>query len=89
MVQILCARSKSQLEAIDVAYRRDYKTTLVQYIEKEMGGNLSRFLLYTQMLEPEFDSFLIDRAVSGIGCDKDSIVEILTTRPFERIQAAR
>ncbi len=88
-MRILCARSKTQLDAIDAAYRRKYETTLVRYIEKEMGGNLERFLSYAQMTEPEFDSTMLKQAFSGLGTDEDLVIEVLCTRPFSRLQAAR
>jgi hypothetical protein len=89
VVQVLCSRTKAQLEAIDQAYRRKYSKTLKEYCEAEMGGNLSQFLAFTQMSEAEFDSYVLMDAFSGIGCDKAVVVEVLVTRSFDRIRAAR
>lgn len=54
-----------------------------------MGGNLSQFLAFTQMSEAEFDSYILMDAFSGLGCDKGVVVEVLVTRSFDRIRAAR
>ena len=67
VVDVLCLRTKSQMDAIDVVYRQRYGKTLKQFIEKEMGGNLERFLSYMQMEEAEFDSYVLKKAFDGFG----------------------
>eukprot|EP00602_Paraphysomonas_sp_CaronLab_P003525 CAMPEP_0185025598 /NCGR_PEP_ID=MMETSP1103-20130426/8493_1 /TAXON_ID=36769 /ORGANISM="Paraphysomonas bandaiensis, Strain Caron Lab Isolate" /LENGTH=798 /DNA_ID=CAMNT_0027558835 /DNA_START=305 /DNA_END=2701 /DNA_ORIENTATION=- len=89
VVQVLCSRTKAQLNAIDEVYRSRYGPTLKEYCEKEMGGNLAQFLAFTQMSEAEFDSYILMDSFSGIGCNKGVVVEVLCTRPFHRIKAAR
>lgn len=89
VVSILCARTKSQLDAIDMIYRERYKKTLREYIEREMGGDLEDMLVYTQMSEAEFDTAILRKAFSGLGCDKEAIVEVVCTRSARRLQEAR
>jgi hypothetical protein len=90
LVSILCRRSKSQLNAIDLAFRAKFEgMSLKTFVEKSTGGNLEEFLVYVQMSEAEFDSYHLFKAFDGMGCDKPVVIEILTTRTFERIQAAR
>jgi hypothetical protein len=89
VVSILCARTKSQLDAIDLIYRERYHVTLREYIEGELSGDLEEFLVYTQMSEAEFDAHVLRKAFTGIGCDKDAIVEVICTRSARRLQEAR
>ncbi len=89
VASILCARSKAQLDNIDQLYRVRYNRTLKEYIERELGGNLEKFLSYTQMTEPEFDSYILNKAFSGIGSDKEVIIEVFCTRPYERLRQMR
>jgi hypothetical protein len=89
LVSILCRRTKAQLESIDQVYRAAFDTTLKAYVENSTGGNLEDFLVFTQMSEAEFDSYCLFKAFEGIGCNKKIVTEILTTRSFSRIQAAR
>lgn len=89
VVQILCARTKDQMDRIDNIYREKHGRTLKEYINREMGGNLARFLSYMQMSEAEFDAHTLKDAFSGIGCDKKVVLEVLCTRPFERLLAAK
>jgi hypothetical protein len=89
VVKILCTRTKQQLEAIDVAMRSNHEKTLKEYVVKEMGGDLEQFLKYLQMSEPEFDVHCLNKAFKGMGTNESLVLEILTTRPFRRLQAAR
>jgi hypothetical protein len=89
VVSILCTRTKDQIERIDLAFRQKHNRTLKDYIQREMGGNLQTFLTYTQMAEEEFDALQLHEAFKGIGCNKTVVVEILTTRSWKRLQAAR
>eukprot|EP00604_Paraphysomonas_vestita_P002730 CAMPEP_0174818444 /NCGR_PEP_ID=MMETSP1107-20130205/1112_1 /TAXON_ID=36770 /ORGANISM="Paraphysomonas vestita, Strain GFlagA" /LENGTH=757 /DNA_ID=CAMNT_0016030273 /DNA_START=360 /DNA_END=2633 /DNA_ORIENTATION=+ len=89
VVQILCARTKDQLDAIDQVFLSKHNRTLKQYIKKEMGGNLELFLTYCQLAEDEFDALMLKEAFSGFGSDKNVILEIICTRSYERLQAAK
>lgn len=89
VVQILCARTKEQLDGIDQVMLAKHNRSLKQYIEKEMGGNLERFLTYCQLSEEEFDAELLKKAFSGLGCDKSLVLEVICTRSYERLLAAR
>lgn len=89
VVSTLCSRTKSQLDAVDLKMRAKYNRTLREYIEKEMGGNLAEFLTFMQYGEAEFDAHLLKNAFSGLGCEKDLVVEVLCTRSYKRLLAAR
>ena len=39
--------------------------------------------------QDEFDALTLHEAFAGMGCNKKVVVEVLTTRPFARLQAAR
>lgn len=58
VVNVLCTRTKAQIDRIDLMYRQKYGRTLKEYIEREMGGNLKKFLSYAQMAE---DGTYIDK----------------------------
>ena len=89
VVNVLCKRTKSQLDAIDMAFREKYNCTLREYVKKEMGSSLAQFLVYIQMSEAEFDCHIMEKAFAGLGCDSHVLVEMLTTRSWRRLQAAR
>jgi len=89
VVETLCPRTKGQLKRIDAMYRERYGKTLSEYISSAMGGNLKKFLTYCQMDDSEFDAVVLKKAFDGIGCDKKIIVEVVCTRPYDRLQRSR
>ena len=89
VVNIMCCRTKDQLESIDMLYRQRYGRTLQEYCERELSGDLREFLVYTQMDEDECDAHLLRSAFSGMGCDKNLVVEIVVGRSSPRLAAAR
>lgn len=89
IVNVLCTKTKAQLDAVDQKYRAKYHQTLKEYINSEMGGDLAEMLSYTQMAEDEFDATVLYKAFKGLGCNKDAVIEVVCTRSAARLQAAR
>ena len=90
VVSILCARSKSDLKQVDLVYREKHGgRSLKEYIQREMGGDLARFLSYTQMREEDFDAFILKKACDGLGTNERVIMEVVCTRSFDRLMSAK
>jgi hypothetical protein len=89
IIDILCNRTKSQMDAIDNCLRKRHNVTLQDYITSELSGNLSKFLSYSQMTNAEFDALMIHEAFSGFGSDKRMVIMIVCSRDYERLKAAK
>ena len=89
VIDVLCSRTKEQLDAIDLIYRAKYNKSLSEYISSATSGNLKKFLTYMQMYDSEFDVAVLKKAFDGIGCDKQAIVEVVCTRPYERLKKSK
>jgi hypothetical protein len=89
VIDVLCSRTKGQLDTIDLVYRKQYNKSLSEYISSAMSGNLKRFLQYMQMYDSEFDIVVLKKAFDGIGCDKQVVVEVVCTRPYERLKKSK
>lgn len=90
VIEILCCRTKSEMEDIDFIYRSRFQKSLYDFISSEISGDeLSQFLTYMQMSESELDAFLLRKAFSGMGCDTNAVIEIMCTRDFARLQGAK
>ena len=80
---------KKHSNAERVKLRANYKTKkghdLIDDIEKYMSGDLKNLLsaLYREPIE--YDSYLLHKAMKGIGSDKDVISEIICFRNFNRL----
>ena len=72
-----------------VSLRDNYKNVkghdLLDDIEKYMSSDLKTALLAVYRSPVEYDSYLLYRAMKGIGSDKDVISEIICFRDFDRI----
>ena len=98
MARVICSRMKEHVEITDQIYQKKYGMTLEEQVRGEnksilglMTGSLShfgRFLTYRCMLQPARDAFLIHKAMNGMGCSDYMLVEILSTRTNEELQAA-
>lgn len=89
LIGVLCSRTKKQLDRVDEIYRERHGRTLREEIEAECSGDYKEFLVYTQMLEEEFDAHQFRKACAGLGTDEDLLIELLTTRTNERIAKAK
>ena len=89
VVAVLCSRSKADLKQVDLMYREKHGRSLREYINKEMGGDLAQFLTYTQMREDEFDAHILKKACDGLGTNERIIMEVVCTRSYERLVAAK
>ena len=89
VVNIMCSRTKAQLDAVDMIYRERYHSSLREYCERELGGDLEEFLVYTQMDEDEADAHIIHKAFAGIGHDAKVVLEVFVGRTSKRLQEAR
>jgi annexin A13 len=77
LISLLCQRTKSQIQAIARSYQQVYNKPLKQVIENECGGNYKKFLLYLCDTRGEFLSNQIRSAMSGLGCDKSLVNELI------------
>jgi hypothetical protein len=74
IIDVMCSKTKSELDAVDLAYRRMFDNkTLKGFVDGALGGDLAEFLGYMQMEEEEFDSYVLHKAFKGMGCDKDVV----------------
>ncbi|CAN0447074.1 unnamed protein product [Pylaiella littoralis] len=89
IVNIMCTRTKSQVERIDQAYREMFDMTLREQLKSDLSGDFKTFMVFTQMETQEFDALLMRQAMAGIGTDEDIMIMLLTTRDNEAISAAQ
>jgi len=59
---------------------------LIHDLKVEVGGDLERLVVPLYMMPGEFDAFLMDKAMRGIGKDVELLNEVLCTRTNKQIQ---
>lgn len=77
LISILCQRTKSQIQAIARSYEQVYNKPLKKVIASECGGNYKQFLLFLCETRGEYLCHQIRAAMSGLGCDKSLVNELV------------
>ena len=88
IIQIICKRSNSQRLQLKTVYKQMFGKDLV----KELDSELSHFrdmILGLMMTNSEFDAWAFRKAIKGLGTDEKALIELLTTRSNEQINAAK
>ena len=85
MVQITLKYSNAERLKLRENYKIKFNKDLLDDIEKYMKSDLKTALLALYQDPVEYDSFLLYKAMKGLGSDKDVISEVLCFRSFDRL----
>ena len=85
MVQITLKYSNTERLKLRENYKIKFNKDLLVDIEKYMKNDLKTALLALYQDPVEYDSFLLYKAMKGLGSDKDVISEVLCFRSFDRL----
>ena len=90
LIEILCCRTKRQLEACDAIYRNipqnSKKRSLPSKVGRDIGGNYGNFMEYLTHNRGKFNASQLKLAMDGIGCNTDLVNEIFCTLNNREIQ---
>lgn len=90
LIEILCSRTKRQLEACNEVYRNipqnTKKRSLPSKVGKEIGGNYGNFMEYLTHNRAKFNASQLKLAMDGLGCNTDLVNEIFCTLSNKEIQ---
>jgi annexin A7/11 len=89
LIQIICARSKRHLAAVDMKYREHFGTPLPKQIESECSGDFKKIMKYAVLPESVFDMLMINQACDGLGTNESLLIEVFATRDPRRLAAVR
>ncbi|CAG9830822.1 unnamed protein product [Diabrotica balteata] len=86
IIEILARRSNEQRRQIEHTYKTMFGEDLIETLKGELGGDFEDVIL-ALMKEPlDFQVEELHRAISGMGTDDDTLVEILVVHENEEIQ---
>ena len=85
MVQITLKYSNAERLKLRENYKIKFTKDLLDDIEKYMKSDLKTALLALYQDPVEYDSFLLYKAMKGLGSDKDVISEVLCFRSYDRL----
>ena len=80
IIRILGVRFRSQRLQIAQAYEQNFKRDLRKDLESETSGNFKELLSGLLMEQDEYDAWIVNRCIKGLGTDDDTLIEILCTK---------
>ena len=83
LIDVISHRTYQQLSKISETFSKTYKKELIPEFQKYFSGktNLEELSVALVTNPIEFDCHSIHKALKGISCDLETIVEIVSTRP--------
>ncbi|CAB3403346.1 unnamed protein product [Caenorhabditis bovis] len=89
VIQILTSVNNAQRQMIRTPYKTRYGKDLEEEIKKVSSGDLEDLLVALLQTPTKHDVVELQRAVKGLGTNERNLIEILTTRTNEQIEAAK
>ncbi|CAI2349254.1 unnamed protein product [Caenorhabditis sp. 36 PRJEB53466] len=89
VLEILVSVNNTQRQMIRTPYKTRYGKDLEEEIKKAFSGDFEDFLVALLQTPTKLDVTELNRAVKGLGTNEKNLIEILTTRTNEEIEAAK
>lgn len=89
IIDVLGNRSSDQRMELKKSYQQMYGKDLVKELKSEISDNFWKTVEALMMSPVEFDAFSIRSAIQGLGTDEEALIELLTTRSNEQLNAAK
>lgn len=87
IIDILCARSNNQRQAVTAAFLKEYGRDLEKDLKSELGGKFEDVIIGLMLPEVEFLCQELQKAMKGIGTDEEALIEIICPRTNDEIKA--
>ncbi|XP_073695725.1 annexin A1a [Garra rufa] len=86
IIETLVHRSNAQRQQIKAAYQQATGKPLDVALKGALKGELEEVVLGLMMSPAQYDAFLLQGAMKGLGTDEDTLVEILASRTNKEIR---
>lgn len=81
IIKLLTSRSNSFRQQIKSAFFNKYNKSLIDELKSELGGNFEDVVLALFEIPLDYDVIQLHEAITGVGTDEDTLLEIISTRP--------
>ena len=86
IIKIIANRTNQQRQLIKQSFAKQFNRDLIKDLKSELSGKFEDTVMALFMEPIEYDCRTLKDAMKGIGTDEDTLIEILSTRPFWYIQ---
>ena len=86
LINIIAHRSNNQRQLILNEYYKYFKKNLLDELKNALSGNFKETVISLFYSPVDFDCYHLDKAMKRLGTNEDSLIEILASRPNERIK---
>ena len=81
LVNLTISRTNQQRLQICEAYKSLYERDLITDLKSELSGFIKEVIVAMFYHPIDYDCYLLNSAMKGLGTDEDTIIEIIATRP--------
>jgi len=85
IIEILTARSNAQRQQIKECFLREYGRDLIEDLKSELGGKFEDVIIALMLPPVEYLCKQLHKAMSGVGTNEATLVEILCTKTNEEM----
>lgn len=86
IIEVLVKRSNAQRQQIKEAYQKAYGKALDAALKSALSGQLEDVVLALLKTPAQYDAYLLNTAMKGLGTDEDCLIEVLASRTNKEIK---
>ena len=85
LINVVAYHSNSQRQQILNSYKTLYNSNLLDDLKQELSGNFLKTVIALFYTPVDYDCYNLNKALKGLSTNKDTLIEILSTRSNKRI----
>ncbi|CAM9228095.1 unnamed protein product, partial [Phaeothamnion confervicola] len=89
LIGILCNRTKSQLDRLDLVVHKKFERSLLDIVRKDVSGDFGRMITHALLPIPEFGEAILSAATDGVGCNESMLVDLAMTKSNAELAAIK
>eukprot|EP00904_Undaria_pinnatifida_P009673 jgi/Undpi1/5836/HiC_scaffold_2.g01110.m1 len=77
LINTLCNRTKSQLDAVDLKYHAKYESSLLKVVSSDVSGNFGKMIRYSLLDTDAYGAEVFTIATKGLGTNEDVLIDLV------------
>ncbi|XP_072045541.1 annexin A13-like [Amphiura filiformis] len=89
VIDVLTSCNNEQRQLIAQAYKQKYGKDLIKVLKSELSGDYEDVVVHLVEPSAEYEAWLMNEAISGLGTEEDVLIEILSFRNKTQLEGVR